>query len=312
MKRKTVISAALALTLLLLSSCGAMSDMAAMDESKALRYYSDTQSEGTGFESRISMNLQGNPDIFDSGESTSLRKIIWDASMDIEAKDAAELHNRLTARAAELGGYEFTHNIQHHERHSVVNATYKIPPQHLQTFMAFAGDEGKVINRRMSSDDVTEGYYDASLRLESTRNSLAQYYRFMDEAENLDEVLRLQRIIDGIIEDIEAFEGRLRMWDILTDMATVSVLIRQENDPVSIRREINWNALTLNDMGYLIRNGFIAVTSTVFTVLQWVLIAVIVTSPLWITALAVLWIFLRRRKKRRAALIETHEEPPQE
>jgi hypothetical protein len=243
-----------------------------------------------------------------NAELPAERVIIWNASMDIEAKDASELHGKLAARVSELGGYEFSNDIQHHELYSVVNATFKVPPSQLQALLAYAAEEGKVVNRSLTSDDVTENYYDAQLRLESTRKTLEQYYKFMETAENLDEVLRLQRRIDEITTEIEAFEGRLRMWDILSDMATVSVYIRQENDPVKIQREINWSALSADDMGWLIKRGFVSVSSGVMTALQWIAVVVLITAPLWIPGLAVFWVILKRRKKRRAEPQNTEED----
>jgi hypothetical protein len=200
----------------------------------------------------------------------------------------------------ELGGYEHNNNIRHHEFFSVVEATYKVPPLHIHSFIAYAGEEGRVINSNLSSDDITESYYDSAQRLATKRATLEPYYRLLAEAKNIDEVIRIQRVIDGITEEIEALEGRLRVWDSLTEMAAVSVLIRQENDPVSIRREISWNTMTAGDMGYLIKIGFTSVTGTALTVLQWIAVAVIVTAPLWIPGLAVWWFILRKRLKRRS------------
>lgn len=230
------------------------------------------------------------------------RKIIWNASMQIEAEDAALLHDRLATHAAGLGGYEYANEIQHYEAYSVVRATYKVPPERLRAFMDYAGEQAKVINSVLSSDDVTEGYYDAQIRLDTKRKSLDRYYELLSNAASVEEILQLQRIIDGITEEIETLEGRLRRWDVLTDMATVSVLIRQENDPIQIRREINWGALSFGDMGYLIQSGFVGVTSVAFTVLQWIVIIVLVTSPLWVAVLVILWfVWWRPRRKRRAA-----------
>jgi hypothetical protein len=241
---------------------------------------------------------------------TDTRKIIWDASLDIEAKDAVALHWILAARAAELGGHEHTNNIEHRETFSIVRASYKIPPQHIHTFIAYAGEEGRVVNSSLGSEDITESYYDSAQRLQTKRATLEPYYRLLAGAEDIDDVIKIQRIIDGITEEIEALEGRLRLWDNLTAMATVNVHIRQENDPVTHRREISWNAMTAGDMGYLIRIGFTTVTSTALTVLQWIAVALIVTSPLWILGMAVWWFFLRKRLKRRK--IETRTENGEE
>ena len=298
MKRRKALASLLVVLLLLLSACASngSSDMAEpevkQDNSSGL-----ARTEDSGGADR-EYDESAEPD--DSVEAN--RKIIHNASMDIEAENATALHSRLSARAIALGGYEHTNDITHHEDYSVVNATYKIPAQNLQAFLTYAGEEGKIINRSLSSEDITESYYDTSLRLESARKSLEQYYRFMDNAQTLEEVLKLQGVIDSIIVNIESFEGKLRMWDSLTDMSTVTVFIRQENDPVKIEREINWSALSFDDMGDLISQGFVIVSSAVVGVLQWLAIILVAASPIWLLLLIVLWIVLKRRKKRHAAL----------
>lgn len=208
-----------------------------------------------------------------------------------------------------MGGYEHTNDIKHYESYSVVYATFKIPPQNLQDFMAYAGEEGKVVNSSLGSDDVTESYYDATIRLDTKRKSLERHYDLLAGAETVDEIVYIQRIIDGITEEIESLEGKLRMWDVLSEMATVRVTLRQQNDPIKLKREINWKTLTMDDMGYLVKSGLVAVCSGALTVLQWLAVALAVTSPLWIAALIVIWILIRkRRKKREAAREEVSEE----
>ncbi|MCL1848072.1 MAG: hypothetical protein FWF83_00090 [Clostridiales bacterium] len=64
-------------------------------------------------------------------------------------------------------------------------------------------------------------------------------------------------------------------------MATVSLFIRQDNDPIQIRQEIRWNTLSFNDMGYLIKRSFYSVTNTVISLLQWLAVILIGYSPLW-------------------------------
>jgi hypothetical protein len=295
MKRKTAVYTALLLALsILLASCSSGASDAARPENRS-------NESGLYFgRSDDTDQMGGDPSLLTG--NTQNRVIIWTAHMDIEADHAVSAHGLLTARAAALGGWEHTNEVRHFERYSVVSASYKIPPALLDDFMAFAGDTGKVVNSRKNSDDITENYTDTQLRLQSARDSLEQYRRFMDATSSFDDVLRLQRLIDDITAEIEAFEGKLRLWSSLSEMATVTVLIRQENDPLRIRREIRWNSLSFGDMGYLIRSGFVAVSSTAFTILQWVVVAVLITSPLWIIVLVTIFIVIKRRKKRRAAI----------
>jgi hypothetical protein len=238
------------------------------------------------------------------------RKIIRNASMTIEAEDAAELYNSLNEFNRSLGGYEFSQQISHFDTYSSVDAVLKVPPDRLDEFMSFAGENGRIIRSSTTSDDVTDQYFDMQTRVEIKRRSLESYYIMLERVETAEEIITLQRTIDGIIEEIEAFEGRLRVLDSLIDMATVHLYISQRNDPVLERREIDWSALSFDDMGYFIRTGFISVISTIAAAAQWTLIALIVSLPIWLIPAVIVVVLIKRRKKKKANIQVSEQEPP--
>lgn len=227
------------------------------------------------------------------------RKIIQNASLDIEAPDAAGLYNQIAAYGNELGGYEYSYNISHYEDYSIIRAVIKVPPKSLNSFIHFVGDNGKIINSSMSSEDITDNYYDTKTRLETKRKSLERYYELLGDADTIEEIVFLQSTIDSITLEIESFEGRLKLWNSLVNMATIDIYIRQYNDPVKIRKDIDWNTLTFDDMGYLIKQGFVTISNAIISVLQWILIAAAAGSPLLVIALCVFLIARRRKKNQR-------------
>ncbi|MCL1823324.1 MAG: DUF4349 domain-containing protein [Oscillospiraceae bacterium] len=234
------------------------------------------------------------------------RKIIRDAYMDIEAENASLLYASLSAYCKFLGGYEFQTDIQNYEEFSVIQATLKIPPEKLDDFMTYAGENGKIINSKINSNDVTDNYYDMKTRVEIKRRSLESYYKLLENAENLSSIISLQRTIDGIIEDIESYEGKIRVLDSLSEMATVRLLIKQENDPEPIeevREDVEWDALDADDMGYFIKSGFISVVNFFVSIFQWLIIALAVASPIWIPIGIITFIIIVRNKKKRKRMI---------
>ncbi|MDR1736171.1 MAG: DUF4349 domain-containing protein, partial [Oscillospiraceae bacterium] len=213
-----------------------------------------------------------------SGASQAERKIIREASLDIECDDARSVYGQLSDYAGTLGGHEFSYDIQNFDTYAVINAVLKVPPERLGDVVARAEELGKVINSRMGSEDITNEYYDTETRLESKRQSLQRYYALLEKADSLDGVAEIMRIIDGITEDIEAAEGSLKLMNELAGMATVTLYIRQENDPVKIEKEINWSALSLSDIGTIVGNGLTALTSGIVTFFEWVLIVLAIAS----------------------------------
>ncbi len=236
------------------------------------------------------------------------KKIIKNARVEMEAKDSDQLYKELVNYGKSLGGYEFSHNIAVHENYSVINAVYKIPPDKLDQWLQYAGEKGTIINSNMSSEDITDAYYDAETRLESKEKSLNQYRALLLKADTIEDITYIQGIIDRITEDIEAHKGKLEMWNAQVDMATVEILIRGEEDPVKIKKEIHWNSLGVEDVGYLINRGLATMLNAIISVLQWILVAVVVTSPIWLIAGVAFLLWRAKRGKRRRRVKREEED----
>jgi uncharacterized lipoprotein YehR (DUF1307 family) len=230
------------------------------------------------------------------------RKVIRNADLEIMAQDAPGLYQNIAGYTAKIGGYEHSYSITNYEAYAVIHAVLKVPPEKLNTFVHFVGENGNVVNSSMSSEDITENYFDAVTRLDTKRRSLEQYYQLLRNASSIEDIVYIQRIIDEITEDIESLEGRLNLWNSQVNMATVNLYIRQNNDPVQIRQEINWNTLSTEDMGYLIKRGFFSVTNTIMSILQWLVVILIGYSPVWIILGLGVFIWIKMRKRIQAKI----------
>jgi len=231
------------------------------------------------------------------------RKIIRNAYLSVETskeQDMAQVYGELLAFCGTIGGHEFSGEINNGDSYSYVMSVMKIPPDKLDDFLNYVGDKVKIINSRIDADDVTAEFYDLTTRLETKRKSLESYYKLLENADSVEEIIQIQRTIDNITEEIEATEGRLRVLADLVDMATVTLSMHQENDPDAQRREVEWGALSGKDMGYYISSGFKSVINTIAALAQWLVIILLVTSPLWLPVTIILIIVIKRYKKNKA------------
>ncbi|MGI6297850.1 MAG: DUF4349 domain-containing protein [Saccharofermentanales bacterium] len=226
-------------------------------------------------------------------------KIIRNARLDLEADNGEQAYQTLLKFATERGGYEASRQLSTSGGYAVIEARIKLAPQYLDEFLNFAGTTAKVINESTSSQDVTESYYDVQTRLKTMEQMLAKYTDFLDDAQNITEALAVQAEINRLTTEIESLKGRLRYYDSMVAESTITLLIRETRDPVKTTRELKWNALTLEDMAYLMQRGLLTVANTLANIGQWLLIAIVAISPLLIIALIVLLILRRRRRAAR-------------
>jgi hypothetical protein len=277
----------IALVALGYGACGAASPAAKGDASVANAPAAPPPNPGTSLSSN--QNLPEN------------KKIIRNARLGIEAEDAQAAYTELRNWVVENGGYEFSSETSKSGNYWVVSAQLKLSPDRLDAFLDYAKTRGELINCIISSNDITDKYVDTRIRLDNAKRNLDKYYEFLKQAVNIDETLKVQNEINRLVADIESYEGLLKLWDSQVAESTIEVSIREKQDPTKIKKEIDWNAITFSDMLSLMKNGFIMVTNTVISVLQWLLIIIVAAIPVLLIAAAVLYIRKRLKKRKKQA-----------
>lgn len=233
--------------------------------------------------------------------SSAPRKIIQTARMDMETEDTLALYQKLTAWASSNGGFEFSKNQYKSGDSIVMEATLKLPPEKLNSFFDFAAQSGTVINSNIDSQDITDSYYDVQTRLESKRKSLERYYELLKNTQTVEEIVTVQQSINQLTEEIEALEGKLKLWDSKVDYSDVHLFIREYSDPIKIKKDFDWNTMSFDDMLYMMKQGFLGVVNTVASCLQWVAIVLVSASPVLLPLLAVvlLIVYIAKYKKKK-------------
>jgi len=230
------------------------------------------------------------------------RKIIRDAEITMEVEDAELSYENILAFLTSLGGYETGRNMNSsssNRYYSLANtATLKVPAANLDKFLAGLKEEGEVISSNISSADITEQYFDSQIKLTTLEMTLENYYRFLEEAQNIDEQLRITRYINDITREIEGLKGSLRRWDSLVEYSTVVLYMYRPYEAPVPEREINWNSLSFEDMGWFMSSGFLGVINLIFSAAQWILIALVTVSPVVAPIVVFIILMVRRHRKK--------------
>lgn len=156
------------------------------------------------------------------------RKIITNTNIRMESPDVTEAVNELSAYARELGGY-----IQSEYQRESGGSYYgelvvRIPAATVDDFVSRTGDFGEIKENKVSIQDVTADYTDTASRLANAKVQETRLLAMFEEANTIDELLYIQAELDRLQERIEVYEGQIRLWDNLIDMATVSLNIYEE------------------------------------------------------------------------------------
>ena len=312
MIRKTYLIALTLTAILLLSSCAANSKSATAKD-----YIQTHSDEISAAESAVDQSVapDGSASTGDAGTaaidpgnvSTSDKKIIYTVDMSIEAKDAADAINEISAETVAAGGYVSDSNYSKMDDIASGYITVRIPPEKLKEFTAKIGTIGTVQSSSMGSQDVTADYVDLESRLTNAKAQEAQMLTIMTQAVKMEDILNVRAQLDSIQEEIEVLKGQLRYYDNLVGYSTITIRISEPVPaPVSPTEDPNSGLLARWSSGYVWQNvvkgfsnsiSFVANTAGFFAIL----LSYILVPALIIAAIVLLIVFLVKRAGKKKA-----------
>ena len=118
------------------------------------------------------------------------------------------------------------------------------------------------------------------------------------KAQNIDEILKIQAEITRLQAEIDSLQGQIRMWDKLIAMTTITLYIDQEDNPFKTTTEVSWKFSSFEEIWSTMRNGFINVVNTLYSLIIWLVVGIVSLSPVIIIAGIVLYVVLRIKRKR--------------
>jgi hypothetical protein len=112
----------------------------------------------------------------------------------------------------------------------------RVPNESFERALADLRDLGRVEGESVSGEDVSAQFVDLEARLRTWEAQETVLLRLMDRATSVEDTLRIQRELQDVQLRIEQIRGQLRVLRDRTELATITVSIREPG--AVIRREI--------------------------------------------------------------------------
>lgn len=147
------------------------------------------------------------------------RKLIRTGNVSLEVQSLSDAEEKIAAWAKSLGGYVTNANTWE----MGAGFTVRIPSERFDQAMAEAGNFGRITNRSINSQDVSDNYYDIKSRLETKyilRDKLSNY---LSQAKDIKDLLEIERQLNSVIEDIESTESRFKRLSNQIDYSTIYI-----------------------------------------------------------------------------------------
>ena len=153
---------------------------------------------------------------------TAGRKLVYDASMSVEAEDPALVEAAVLKAMAAAGGYAASRNVDEY-------ATYlqlRVPVAALEGLMDLLAGQARTLARSLSAQDVTDQYFDLEGRLRNKRLLEERYREYLKRSASLEDILAVERSLSETTTEIEWLEGSFRDLSRRIELATLNITIR--------------------------------------------------------------------------------------
>ena len=138
------------------------------------------------------------------------KKIIKTASLNMEVKDYKKFSSNIRDITRRAGGY-IAREDQRQSEYKLENViVIKVPVDRFEEAMNLLADSGeKVLERKISSEDVTGEVVDTRSRMQAKKQVRQRYLDLLKQAKNMSEIMQVQNEINDIQEEIESATGRV-------------------------------------------------------------------------------------------------------
>ncbi len=228
-------------------------------------------------------------------------KIIYNVYTSVQVEDVQVAVDSVSQKVKSLGGYISYSNVYNSGGYVYANVEIRVPSVNLSKMKEHTYSLGDVNEYTMSTENITESYYDIKGRLESAEKEEAQLLEVLEQAETIEDILLVREQLSYVQERVESYKGRIRLWDSLVDYSTVTYNIRpiptldsDDDTPRLIKVDETWRAMK---KGF--KNSAIAVAnffSYLFRLLAILAIPIVILGAI---AVVIIIIIKQSRKHRK-------------
>lgn len=160
--------------------------------------------------------------------------IIKSAEMRLLVEDSDQAIDRLTQIVGDSGGYIISSRVwnQTHydgENYKYATVTIGIPVESFErTLNRLRGISLEVLDETASGEDVTDQYVDLQSQLTNLEATRERIKSFLEDAQNVDEALRINQQLSEIERQIEEIKGRINYLQDRSSYSTITVNIEPE------------------------------------------------------------------------------------
>ncbi len=160
----------------------------------------------------------------------SEKKIIKNGDLTLKVSNTDKAVAEITRIAKANGGDIFYSNLYEGEDNiKSGTVTIKVPIVNFEkSFEEIKKIASLVVQESISGQDVTEQYTDLQSQFRNKQAEEKAFAKILEKSGQIDEVLKVTKELARVRGEIEVLQGRIRLLESQTDMATINVYISED------------------------------------------------------------------------------------
>jgi len=213
------------------------------------------------------------------------RKLIKTGTIEFEVDVIDKTKTAIANLVKEANGYVSSDDQSNYSGSTRYSQTVRIPSDKLDSFIAKIEALAKnVDSKNISTQDVTEEFIDVETRLSTKKELEARYHEILKQAKTVKDIIEVETQLNNVRAEIESMEGRIKYLTNQTAFSTLTITYYQ-----TISGNYGFGYRFFNSFG----NGWDNLLDFIIGLLN--------AWPFVIMIGALVWYFIRWRRKRKLA-----------
>ncbi len=179
----------------------------------------------SAMDSPIDLNLNNGH----GGVVLSERKEVVNASLSLVAEDVEGVIDTIQNQALDIGGFVVRSAVDYPEETASGSIIVRVPRDMFkETVEAFRMLGTNVLSYHVDGYDLTDQYIDIETRLDVLEQNKARFEDIMKQAVQIDDILRVQREIFSLQEQIDKLRGRKQYLEQESALVRITVFVSSD------------------------------------------------------------------------------------
>lgn len=107
-----------------------------------------------------------------------------------------------------------------------LNSVYfKVPGDSFFDMIVQVKQIGDVVYEQVTSEDITEAYYDAKIRLENAEKFQKRYLDLLSKAKTVEESVKVEQELHRITNEIDTLKGKMNLYQNMVQYSKINVYL---------------------------------------------------------------------------------------